>query len=148
MKPLKIIKAFLPALLLCFAIAGCSNNTEPPEKLIVGGWEHMSQTWCEFNDDNTCIIGGMAGEYEIKDDNSISLSVNGSDDSLDFEWAGSPEQADAEHWFVDEDTLFINGMQYPRAEEEATSADEKSSSSDSDSLESSAESETEGETKA
>lgn len=131
MKPLKILKAFLPALLLCFAIAGCSGEKEPPSQLIIGEWEHMSQTWCEFNDDNTCIIGGMAGEYEIKDDNSISLGVYGSDDVLSFEWAASRDQVDAEHWYVDEDTLFINGMQYPRIEESETTADNQSADSDS-----------------
>ncbi|MGN0498936.1 MAG: hypothetical protein ACI4F6_07745 [Acutalibacteraceae bacterium] len=116
MKPLKILKTFLPAILLCLAIVGCSSEqSQPPSKLILGNWEYRSQTWCEFYDDNTCIIGGTAGEYEIKDDNSITLSVYGSDEQLSYKWASDEDSADFEHWYVTEDTLYINGMQYPKA---------------------------------
>ncbi|MCQ4022279.1 MULTISPECIES: hypothetical protein [unclassified Ruminococcus] len=124
MKPFKIFKAFLPAVLLCLTIVGCSGNqAKAPSELILGNWEYRNQTWCEFYDDSTCIIGGMAGEYKIKDDNSITLSVYGSDEPLSFEWASNEESVDFEHWYVTEDTLFINGMQYPKGEDtEKTSA--------------------------
>lgn len=116
MKPVKIFKAFFPALLLCLTIVGCSSTqSQSPSQLILGNWEYRSQSWCEFYDDNTCIIGGMAGEYKIKDDNSIALNVYGSEDKLEFAWAGSEDNVDSEHWYVTEDTLYINDMQYPKA---------------------------------
>lgn len=116
MKPIKIFKAFFPTLLLCLTIVGCSNTqSQPPSQLILGNWEYRSQSWCEFYDDSTCLIGGMAGEYKIKDDNSITLNVHGSEDKLEFAWAGSEDNVDSEHWYVTEDTLYINDMQYPKA---------------------------------
>ena len=132
MKPLKILKAFLPALLLCFAIAGCSGNqSKPPSELIIGNWEYRNQSWCEFYNDNTCLIGGTAGEYIVNDDNSITMSVYGSDEEQSFEWASGEENIDSDHWYVTEDTLYINGMQFPRTE--STDEDSSVSGSTSDS---------------
>lgn len=129
MKILKSIKAFLPALLLCLCIVGCSNESKPPSELIIGNWEYRNQAWCEFYDDSTCIIGGMAGEYKIDEDNSITLTVYGTEDPMRFEWASGPEGADIKHWYITEDTLYINGMQYPKITD-----DENSSSQSSDTL--------------
>lgn len=124
MNLVKTIKFFLPAILLCFAFFGCSGSEQPtPDDLIVGNWEYMNQTWCEFKADSTCIIGGMAGEYKIGDDNSIALTVYGSDETLEFEWAENADSVDFEHWYVDKSSLYLNGMQYPRIDEENTDSE-------------------------
>lgn len=131
MKPVKIAKSLLPVILLCFAVFGCSGGAQKsPDELIVGDWEYMSQTWCEFDEDNMCIIGGMAGEYKIDENNSITLSVYNSDEELKFEWAESADNADFEHWYVDENYLYINGMQYPRIEEDEAAAATNQSDAD------------------
>ncbi len=122
-KAYKPIAALIGAVFILLFSFGCSDSgSKPPKELILGNWSYMGQSWCEFNDDNTCIIGGTAGEYKIAKDNSITMSVYTSDDELNFEWAGSADKADFKHWYVDEDTLYINGMTYPRAEGEAATA--------------------------
>lgn len=127
---------------MLFVIAGCTGGEEKtPAELIIGNWEYRNQSWCEFESDNTCIIGGMAGEYSVDENSTITLSVYGSDDPDSFEWAGSAENADFDHWFVDENNLYINGMQYPRLEDDESSdtasseaASQSTSDADADSL--------------
>ncbi len=137
MKTKNIFKILAPVLFIFILLSGCSAaDSKPPSELIKGNWEYRNQVWCEFKDDGDCIIGGTAGKYEVNDDNSITLSVYTSGDAMKFEWAGSAENADTTHWFVDESKLYINGMQYPRSADEditenaSSDADEKSSASD------------------
>lgn len=123
LKAIKILKSLLPVALMLIVIAGCADQEaeKTPSELIVGNWEYRNQSWCEFESDNTCIIGGTAGEYSIDENNTITLSVYGSDEANVFEWAGSADAADFDHWYVDENNLYINGMQYPRMEDDEIS---------------------------
>ncbi len=143
LKAIKFLKSLLPVVLILAVIAGCADKDEKsPKELIVGNWEYRNQSWCEFESDNTCIIGGMAGEYSINDDNAITLSVYGSDEADSFEWAGSADNVDFDHWYVDENNLYINGMQYPRLEDDESS-DTAESASQSSSEEEASENESE-----
>lgn len=128
MKFFKAAAAFVCLLFISALAFGCCAEPTPPDELIVGSWEYRNQAWCEFHDDNTCIIGGVAGTYEIKDDNSITLSVYTSDYPQVFEWAGSSDNADFDSWFVDGSTLYINGMVYPKIDEAASAAESSTES--------------------
>lgn len=133
---------------------GCSNpennsTSSSPSTDIVGDWgERSDDVEVEFNDDGTCIIGGIQGTYEIDDDNTLTVTPNSEDDSeseesLVFEYYNSDGEISSvpsNQWTIIEDKLYINGYQYTKENDESSSnsgSSNTNASSDSSSTNSS-----------
>ncbi|MEE0265072.1 MAG: hypothetical protein UD936_05530 [Acutalibacteraceae bacterium] len=111
---------------------GCSNkdNSDQPATAIVGDWGGRSDDIeAEFNDDGTCIIGGVTGTYTIDENNNLIVTPNTDEETsaepLTFEYySGSNTSAiQPDQWTVVDNVLYINGQQYNGATNPADSSD-------------------------
>ncbi len=119
---------------------GCSNSEDNnvssnPDTEIVGDWGGRSDdVEVEFNDDGTCIIGGIQGTYEIDDDNTLTVTPNSEEGSesaepLVFEYYssdGDVSSIPSTQWTIIEDKLYINGYQYTKENDESSSVNTSS----------------------
>lgn len=133
-----------------FAITGCgcSNNdtSQEPETEIVGDWGGRSDDIeVEFNDDGTCIIGGVTGTYEIDENNTLTVTPNSDEESesepIVFEYynGNNTSEMQQNQWTVSDNKLYINGQQYNSTDNSASTnsgsslVDNQSSASDNSS---------------
>lgn len=129
-----------------FTIAGCgcSNSDISQESAtdIVGNWGGRSDdVEAEFNDDGTCIIGGVVGTYEIDENNTLTVTPNSDgeteSESLIFEYydGNGTSGIQKNQWTINDNTLYINGYQYNSnsKDSEETNNENNSSSSQSSS---------------
>jgi hypothetical protein len=122
----KFLAVIFSAMILAvsaFTLAGCgcsneATSTEPATD-IVGDWGGRSDDIeVEFNDDGTCVIGGVTGTYEIDENNNLTVTPdsNGETESepVVFEhYNGDNISAiQPNQWTVNGDILYINGQQY------------------------------------
>ena len=100
---------------------GCSNadTANEPATEIVGNWGGRSDdVEAEFNDDGTCVIGGVTGTYEVDENNTLTVTPNSNGEaepeSMVFEYYNNDDTSAIQpnQWTVNGDTLFINGHQY------------------------------------
>ena len=115
---------------------GCSNEeangiSDKPATDVVGEWgERSDDVTVEFNDDGTCIIGGVQGTYEIDEDNTLTVTPNGENGQdttpLVFEYYNTDDEVisvPANQWSVTDDTLYINGYQYNKDSSTSSNTD-------------------------
>ena len=117
---------------------GCSNNNETspePATDVVGEWGGRSDdVEAEFNDDGTCIIGGVTGTYEIDENNTLTVTPNSNGETnsepLVFEYYSNSDTSSIQQnqWTIVDDKLYINGHQY-----NSNTTDSSSSSNTTDS---------------
>ena len=131
----KAAAAIAAAVVLTAIPAGCGNDKnensslgafstvsiawEMPQadelrKNIIGSWGRLGEVMHEFYDDNTCIIGGMFGDYEITSGGSLVLTSVG---GTRTEYVYGDDHAE-NYWQLDGDTLTVNGNQFTRIEDE------------------------------
>ena len=100
---------------------GCSNEatSTDPATDIVGNWGGRSDDIeVEFNDDGTCVIGGVTGTYEIDENNTLTVTPNSNGETepepMVFEHFNNDDTATIQpnQWAVNDDKLYINGQQY------------------------------------
>lgn len=133
--------ALFAAVMMAVSLAGCSEKKqedpaqtfsvvsivwELPQaddlrKQIVGDWGRLGEVMHEFYDDNTCIIGGMFGDYEISDSGSLILTTTS---GTKTEYVYGDDTA-PNYWELENDTLTVNGNQFSRIA--SSSADEADS---------------------
>lgn len=110
---------------------GCSNkdNSDQPATAIVGDWGGRSDDIeAEFNDDGTCIIGGVTGTYTIDENNNLIVTPNTDEEtsaeSLTFEYYSDSNTSaiQPDQWTVVDNVLYINGQQYNGATNPADSS--------------------------
>ncbi len=118
---------FIIAALLAVTLAfsGCSNSSSADEvkASVIGEWGRLDETMHYFYSDMTCIIGGIQGTYDIDDDLNLLLTpMDGTQTT--YEWAQSSGDADtSNYWYLDGDTLTVNGNTFTRITDEAETAD-------------------------
>ena len=145
----KFLAIIFSAAMLASAITlsgcGCSKNesgvSTTPDTDIVGNWgERSDDVEIEFNDDGTCIIGGINGTYEIDDENRLTVTPNteeGSNESAEplvFEYYngdGNFSSIPQNQWAISDNKLYINGYQYSKEDTNSSSADNTSSNNTS-----------------
>ena len=126
--------AALTAMLMIMSLAGCSGDkggetsseitssavqSQPPtaddvRKNVIGDWGRLGEVMHEFYSDNTCIIGGMFGDYEITDDLTLVLISTGGT-RTEYAWNAPTQQ---NYWLLDGETLTVNGNQFTKIVEE------------------------------
>lgn len=119
----KALSFILIAILLLFTITSCTPQDQEKKITaddILGGWEYMEQVWCEFYSDGYCVIGGTTGKYSLDKESLAFTLTPAQGDSISFEWAGSLDNVTPENWYLENDTLYINGYQYTKSAEEIT----------------------------
>lgn len=134
-----------------FAISGCGcsnkDTANQPATDIVGDWGGRSDDIeAEFNDDGSCVIGGVTGTYKIDENNNLILTPNSSEEtapeSQTFEYYSDSNTSAIQpnQWTVVDNVLYINGQQYNGITNNTTSsntqggnADNQNSSADSSS---------------
>ena len=136
MKKMMIRSAvLLLALTMLFAMSACgepkgaqvsipeaaSSTLEKPSarelrERVIGQWGRLGEVMHEFYTDNTCIVGGMFGDYSIDDNGSLVLvSVGGT--TTEYIWNDTDS---TNYWWLDGDVICVNGNQYERIIEEET----------------------------
>ncbi|MEF2920199.1 MAG: hypothetical protein U0O22_07025 [Acutalibacteraceae bacterium] len=138
-----IAVAILSASAISLTACGCSRKettdtnglSDKPATDIVGEWgERSDDVTADFNDDGTCIIGGVQGTYEVDENNTLTVTPNSDGEqntnSQVFEYYDSDNTINsvpADKWAVTDDTLYINGHQYNK--DTASSSDSTSTNS-------------------
>ena len=122
---------------LCMSMAACSDQKDntiaesssqavsQKEELtaqqlresIVGNWGRLDEVMHEFYDDNTCVVGGMFGDYEIEDDRRLVMTTSGGT-KTEYYWNDTSQ---FNNWLLDGDTLTVNGNQFTRIIDETDS---------------------------
>ena len=122
----KLLAVIFSAVVLAvssFAIAGCgcsnSGTSEEPATDLVGDWGGRSDdVEAEFNDDGTCVIGGITGTYEIDENNTLTVTPNSDGETqsepLVFEYYNDDDTSAIQQnqWTIADNKLYINGYQY------------------------------------
>lgn len=92
---------------------GSKSTLSDPEKDVIGEWGGRSdKAEAVFNDDGTCIIGGVAGAYEIKDDRTLRVTPTGGE-TQEFKWSDeSGTSIGTDEWTIEGDKLYVNGVVY------------------------------------
>lgn len=134
--------AFMAAVLMAASFTGCGGDKKQNDSLnnfstvsiawempqaddlrkdILGSWGRLGEVMHEFYDDNTCVIGGMFGDYEITPGGSLVLTTVG---GTKTEYVYGDDHAE-NYWQLDGDTLIVNGNQFGRIVEETEDAAKK-----------------------
>ena len=96
-----------------------SSRLEAPDKEtlkkeLCGSWGRLGEVMHEFYSDDTCIVGGVFGDYEISAEGSLILTtVNGT--ATEYVWDDMTKQ---NYWSLVGDTLTVNGNQFTRIDAE------------------------------
>ena len=134
----KIIKLLLLSFAVVFVLSACdsdsgksadkvsvsSTSTESTaeetktadelKKEIIGQWGRLDEVMHYFLEDKRCVIGGMQGTYDIDDENNLVLTTMSGSVTV-YDWASSGGQStSANYWYLDGDTLKINGNEFTR----------------------------------
>ena len=134
----KIIKLLLLTFAVVFVLSACdsdsgksadnvsvsSTSTESTaeetktadelKKEIIGQWGRLDEVMHYFLEDKRCVIGGMQGTYDIDDENNLVLTTMSGSVTV-YDWASSGGQStSANYWYLDGDTLKINGNEFTR----------------------------------
>lgn len=87
---------------------------EDLKKELCGSWGRLGEVMHEFYSDDTCIVGGVFGDYDINAEGSLVLTtVNGT--ATEYVWDDMTKQ---NYWSLVGDTLTVNGNQFTRIEVE------------------------------
>lgn len=90
------------------------------KKTVVGEWGRLDEPMHYFYSDMTCVIGGMQGTYDINEECALVLTTM-SGSVTTYEWAMSSTEAQGEnYWYLDGDTITINGNCFTKIAGEET----------------------------
>ena len=96
-----------------------SSRLEAPDKEelkneLCGSWGRLGEVMHEFYSDDTCIVGGVFGDYKISDEGSLILITVGGTQT-EYIWDDMTKQ---NYWSLTGDTLTVNGNQFTKIEDE------------------------------
>lgn len=153
----KVLAAALSALMILSATAllsGCGEENQnqsqssfsdsankeadkDPKDAIIGTWGGRSdKTEVKFNDDGTCEIGGVTGNYTIDDKNTLTVTPKEGDSQV-FTWVETADGIQSDEWTISDGKIYINGYQYTNtlinSNENNSSSSQSSSSGSSNS---------------
>lgn len=138
-----LIKTFvisISILLLAVSLCACNSDTstenestltsaaeservvdsETLKSELIGEWGRLDEVMHCFYDDETCVIGGMIGTFDIDENNNLILTTTDGI-STSYEWAVSSAAAtSANYWYLENDTVKINGNTFTKIIEDET----------------------------
>lgn len=92
--------------------SSASESDKKPSEAIIGTWGGRSdKAEVKFNEDGTCEIGGVAGNYKIDKDNKLTVTPKNGESQV-FTWVESPENIKPTEWTIKDGKIHINGYQY------------------------------------
>lgn len=107
------------------------ETDKKPSEAIIGTWGGRSdKTEIKFNEDGTCEIGGVAGNYKVDKDNKLTVTPKNGDEQV-FTWVESSEGIKPAEWTIKDGKIYINGYQYTNVTDNKNNTSSSPASSNS-----------------